>query len=110
MLIKRKNYIRKKNSHQEGFYKEVILSNGIVPNLLQFAISKFKKGDKIEPHSHVSMSEVFFILKGKVKVYCGSNNFIAEKEDTIFIATGRIHYFHFLEDSELLYFNIKTEC
>lgn len=78
-----------------------------LPYLLQLAKSSFKKCQKLKPHSHESMSEVFYIVIGTVKVVNGDESFIAKEGDSFYLKARILHSFDFIEDTEMIYFNIE---
>jgi len=109
MLFQKENYQLKSVSHNNNLIKRVILDNNSLPNLLQFAIAEFDSGEIIKPHSHVSMSEVFYVLSGKVQVIYNSENYIAKVGDSFLIRANNIHKLYFIENTELLYFSLLDQ-
>lgn len=107
MHIPKSKYDQKPTSHGEDTVKDIILDNTHLPGLLQFAKSYFKKGQRLKPHSHISMNEVFYILKGSIKVVAGDESFIAKEGDSFYIRTKVIHSFDFIENTEMIYFNLE---
>ena len=85
MLKKAYSYIKKKLSLEEDIYKFVILNNEVIPNLLLFALNKFEEAIYIKPHSHPTMSEVFYIKKGKVNFNINDDELIASEGDTVVV-------------------------
>ena len=106
-FIRSNKLIKKPISHQKDKYKEVILQEGEIPGLLQFARSKFKKDDEIAGHFHESMIEVFYILNGEVSVSDGNKKSIVKKGDTFVVYPLQEHSLKFNEESELIYFNVR---
>lgn len=107
MYISKSSYKRLPTAHGKDTLKYVILDKSHLPNLLQFAKSYFNKGDKLESHQHESMSEVFYVSAGKVKVKYGKNIFIAETGDSFYLKAKMEHSFEFLADTEFIYFNLE---
>lgn len=107
MFVPSSSYKRKETSHGKGTIKDVILDDGHLYGLLQFAKSYFKKGDTLEPHSHESMSEVFFIKHGKVKVTYFDEIFTANTGDSFYIKAKMEHSFEFVEDTDMIYFCLE---
>lgn len=52
-------------SHNAAIVKRVMLRNGDVPNLTQFAQARFAPGQVAGAHAHADMSEVFFVTAGE---------------------------------------------
>lgn len=89
--------------------KEIIIGNNVVPNLLQFATSKFKAGDKIEKHSHTTANEIFYLIEGKV-VILGKNFEKTLSTGACFvIKVEEEHELKFLEETELFYFLLENK-
>lgn len=107
MIIKFKEAEKQESSHITGKFKEVIIGNNIIPHLLQFAKAKFDKGEVIEIHNHLTMNEVFYILKGKIFLNLDNREFTLNAGDTFIVFKHKNHYLKFLEDTELLYFNLE---
>ena len=95
-------------SHQAEFKKHVILANGVVPGLLQCATAYFDVGDEISPHEHESMTEIFYLMSGKLQVELDASLYIINKGDAFTVFPGVIHSIKFLAASQLFYFNIET--
>lgn len=107
MHIPKTDYQRKPTAHGENTIKEVILDKSHLPHLLQFAKSYFKKGDSLDSHSHDSMSEIFYVPKGKVRVIYGEVTFIANEGDSFYLKAKIKHRFDFIEDTEFIYFCLE---
>jgi len=105
-IIKKNKFEKKLITHNQNYFKEVILKDCVIPGLLQFAKAKFNLGDKIEEHFHESMNEVFYIISGRFKIFCDDAEKIAEVGDSIVIPPRHKHSFCFIEKTELVYFNI----
>ena len=108
MIIRSKDQQKTTTSHGK-YIKRVILGEDLIPSLLQFAYSEFKRGDIIEKHSHESMAEVFYILKGKLEIVIGNHSDTAEKDDCIVVRAGEQHSLNILEQTKIIYFNICDE-
>ncbi|KAL1916360.1 uncharacterized protein VTP21DRAFT_5977 [Calcarisporiella thermophila] len=52
-------------SHDQDLKKQVFLKAGDVPNLTQFARTSMRPGQKVEPHTHSDMTEIFYIERGE---------------------------------------------
>ena len=107
MYIPKTSYIRKETSHGKDTVKEVIIDKTHLPGLLQFAKSNFFQGQTLEPHFHESMSEVFYVVKGSVKVTYNGQTFVSKSGDSFFVKARKKHSFIFLEDTEFIYFCLE---
>ncbi|MCF8356411.1 MAG: cupin domain-containing protein [Melioribacteraceae bacterium] len=107
MHIPKSKYEIKSSYHGTGKIKNVILDETHLPHLLQFAKSYFRKGQSLKAHNHVSMAEVFYIASGTVKVVEGDKSYIAKEGDSFYIRAKVIHSFDFIENTEMIYFNLE---
>ena len=105
-LIKNNELTKVPVSHHTELIKEIILNNGEIPGLLQFARAKFKSGDEIEEHNHKSMYEIFYLIQGAIKIKNGEVEEIVSSGDTIVFSPGQSHSIKFINDTELIYFNL----
>ncbi|TAF50859.1 MAG: cupin domain-containing protein, partial [Oscillatoriales cyanobacterium] len=51
-------------SHNPSIRKQVLLHNGDLTNLTNFAQARFAPGEVAAAHAHADMSEVFFVESG----------------------------------------------
>ena len=58
--------IDSKVNHISESTKKIYLESGIVDSLIQLASADFKKGERVEPHFHETMTEVFYIVSGEM--------------------------------------------
>ena len=56
---------REQVSHNPEIVKRVMLRNGEIPNVTQFAQACFAPGQVAPAHAHADMSEVFFVESGE---------------------------------------------
>ncbi len=56
---------RESVSHNPAIVKQVLLRNGEVPNVTQFAQARFAAGQVAPGHAHADMAEVFFVESGE---------------------------------------------
>lgn len=65
--------------------KSVILSHSFVPHLQQFALAEFEVGGAVTLHAHRSMSELFHVLQGQLRIvlhHCEDESCAVEKDDS----------------------------
>ena len=99
--------VETKINHLTNATKKVYLKSGVVNNLMQFASAEFKKMDFIEPHMHNTMTEVFYVEFGKIKVTLNNDSFIVNTEDVFVVSSKVIHSFKFIENTKIVYFGIN---
>jgi fucokinase len=93
-----------------GTRKRVIVRSGVLPSITQVAIAEFFTGaDVIEPHSHFSMWEVYFVLEGKVRYRGGDEEGIVGPGDTVLVPPGTLHELHPVETPyRMFYWGLAT--
>lgn len=108
-FIKYKDQLLSNINHQSLIFKKIILKKGIVPNLLQFATVNFQSGDSIEKHSHESMYEIFYVIKGELIVFNDLNQTKVSDGDAFVVYPKQNHRFEILQNAKLIYFNIESD-
>ncbi|HOJ36612.1 MAG TPA: cupin domain-containing protein [Ignavibacteriales bacterium] len=103
-IIKSDEIIKTSTSHDKNIYKNVIISNNTIPHIFQFAFTIFKKGDKIEIHSHPSAYEVFYIEYGKITLLTEDERIILTDNDSFIVPPNCIHGLEILEETKIIYF------
>ena len=85
MIVRRSPHFQS-TSHTAQVQKAVLLENGEVPRVTQFATSVFAPNSKVESHVHEDMYESFFVQYGRiwVKVDGVEYEFCAGDSFTIF--------------------------
>jgi quercetin dioxygenase-like cupin family protein len=93
-------------THHGGVLKRVILRNGTIPRLNQFATASFQEGDVVPMHRHTNMAEVFFLLHGEATLCLEGEDLPVFPEDTVVVYPGILHGFRIVKPSRLLYFSL----
>jgi len=94
-------------SHKEGIKKKVILRNGEVPNITQFAKAIIPAGKTLEEHSHPDMYEIYLVEKGEGDVIIDGAKYPLKKGSYIVIEPGEKHEFSSNSELILTYFGVK---
>lgn len=92
--------------HGGGVFKRVILRQGTIPRLNQFATARFHEGDVVAKHRHTDMVEVFFLLDGEATLCLEGEDRPVLPEDTVVVYPGILHGFRIVKPSRLLYFSL----
>lgn len=98
-------------AHLQGS-KKVFLRNADTPSALtQVAYGTFRSTDFCELHSHATMEEVFFFLKGKGIYTVGDQQISLEKGVFVRIPAGVLHRLEAVGDEplEYVYFGVATD-
>lgn len=98
-------------THDPDIKKKVLISKGEIHKLMMFGSATFKPGQKVTPHSHETMTEVFYIQKGKALFTVNGEDHILEKGHCIKIEAKELHSQEnpFKEPVEWLYFGIALD-
>jgi len=96
-------------NHKGTFDKNVIVSNGVVPGLLQCATVVLREVDVIESHLHESMTEIFYILSGELSVSLDSVHHSLTQGDSFVVFPGVMHGIAAMSEAKLFYFNIESD-
>lgn len=78
-------------SHNEQIKKKVIIHNGTIPHLTNFAQAHFPPQQIAHSHSHDDMWEVFLIVSGKGKMKVKGQEFILKPGVCITVAPHETH-------------------
>jgi quercetin dioxygenase-like cupin family protein len=106
-IIRPETLPREPVNHPGGASKMVLIPGGVVPLLTQFAQASFSKGDRIEPHSHDGMTEIFYLVSGAATCL-GRQEETLRPGDAVLVPPGEIHGFFFIEESCLIYLGVLS--
>ncbi len=82
----------------KGVSIKVLISSQMAPN---FAMRKFCiKKDGFMPYHINSVEHEQFVLKGKAKVVIDGKEFVAKKDDVLFIPSGIAHSYEVIGDED----------
>lgn len=97
-------------SHNPSIRKRVMLGNGDLTNLTNFAQARFAPGDVAAAHSHADMSEVFFVESGSGKICVDGVDVALEPGVCVAIAPHEVHEVSNTGEEELVltYFGIRA--
>ena len=98
-------------AHGEG-KKQVFLNNGdTITALTQFAYGIFEPGEKCSMHTHPTMDECFFFLKGNGTYKVGDTTYELVPKSFLRIPAGVPHSLLATgnENLEFVYFGVATE-
>lgn len=100
---------KEETSHNEGVIKRVILRNGEVPHITQFAQARIPAKRILENHSHQDMYEIYLVEEGEGGIKIDGEKYPLRKGSYVVIEPGENHEF-FSGDSDLTltYFGVKV--
>ena len=98
-------------SHNPDIKKQVLLANGEISNLTQFAHSIFKPGQIAPAHSHDDMTETFLVTSGTLTAEVDGSIYTLTAGSFITLQPGEIHELRneSTADLHLTYFGILTK-
>lgn len=97
-------------SHNPDIKKKVFLEKGQVPFLTNFSSAVFLPGQEVDFHVHETMTEVFYITKGKALFSTPQEDREVTAGDVVTIPAGETHKQSnpFDEDVAWIYFGVVT--
>ena len=78
-------------SHNPGIAKQVMLRNGELPHLTQFAQARFAPGQVAAAHAHADMYEVFFVESGVGRMTVDGRAHRLEAGRCVAVEPGEVH-------------------
>ncbi len=96
-------------SHDQDIEKRVILSNGELPHITQFAQAVLKPGQRVTRHMHRDMNEVFMVSSGYAQMEINDRTFPITQGMIITVHAGEFHSIvnsAVDEDLVLVYFGV----
>jgi quercetin dioxygenase-like cupin family protein len=83
--------------------KRVLLANDETETAVtQIAVTHLKKGEQVAEHSHPTMEEYFYFLKGEVRFTSGEGTCLCCAGDFVQVSAGVVHSLEVLEDAEVM--------
>eukprot|EP01118_Nematostelium_gracile_P003053 TRINITY_DN13494_c0_g1_i1.p1 TRINITY_DN13494_c0_g1~~TRINITY_DN13494_c0_g1_i1.p1 ORF type:complete len:166 (+),score=19.08 TRINITY_DN13494_c0_g1_i1:38-499(+) len=97
-------------NHFGSIKKRVILKNGQIPHITQFAKAIIPPGEVVEEHNHLSMYESFLVLKGEGKLIINGRTRIIAEDHFFWMVPGESHSIvnNSTSDLILLYFGVAA--
>jgi mannose-6-phosphate isomerase-like protein (cupin superfamily) len=98
-------------SHNQAIKKRVMLSEGELANVIQFAQSVFPVGAVAEKHVHKDMGEVFFVESGTGQMEINGISYALEPGTCVVVEPGESHEIcnTGLTDLVITYFGVEVQ-
>lgn len=96
-------------SHKDGTKKRVMIRNGEVPHITQFAQAKFPNGTTAEKHSHPDMYEIFLVEDGEGQINVNGENYPLKKGSYVIVEPGETHEIIGHRELVLTYLGVLSE-
>lgn len=86
-------------------WKKVLLKHGdLIPgNIQMINWSRFPVGRRFRPHYHEDMTEIFIIIKGRVKAYAGNERAVLNEGDVLIVTPREIHWMENIHARDVYY-------
>jgi quercetin dioxygenase-like cupin family protein len=96
-------------SHNPGIAKQVMLRNGELPHLTQFAQARFAPGQVAAAHTHADMFEVFFVESGVGRMTVDGHAHHLQAGSCVAVEPGEVHELENVGHTELVvtYFGLQ---
>jgi mannose-6-phosphate isomerase-like protein (cupin superfamily) len=78
-------------SHNPEIRKKVLIARGIIPHLNAFSQSIIAPGQKVTPHTHKDMAEIFLIQQGKGTIQVNGRELPLTQGTCIAVQPGEEH-------------------
>lgn len=106
-IIKEISKINFETSSHLFVEKKIVFSDSdFYSKITQVAYSEVKAGVIINPHSHISMEEIFLVLDGSLEIVIDQQKYIVNKEYVFKVPVNSIHQIKALTNSRLFYFGV----
>jgi len=89
-------------SHGIGAKRVLLKHEETKTDITQIALTKFKSGEEVEPHSHKTMEEFFYMLTGKVIIEADEVKHECTAGDFIQLKANELHGLQIIEDTEMI--------
>lgn len=89
-------------SHHCGQKRVLIGNDDTASDITQIAITTMAKGETSGKHVHPTMEEYFLVRKGRLRIDCGEDVFIANADDFISIPANMPHNVTALTNVEMM--------
>jgi len=96
-------------SHNPDIAKKIILKNGDIPHITQYAHTVLPAGKTFSKHAHKDMSEVFTFVSGEGEMEIDGNVFAVKTGTTACVRPNEYHEIRNTSGGDLsvLYFGIQ---
>jgi mannose-6-phosphate isomerase-like protein (cupin superfamily) len=109
-IIRQEDLVKTQVSHNANIGKTVFIQPGEIPNIVYFSQATFPPGEVALEHSHVDMTEVFYIQFGEGAMRVDDKVLPLNTGDCITVAPGEKHELVNMgvDDMIVTYFGVKT--
>lgn len=99
------------SNHNQAIQKKVMLKPGDIPYLTNFSQAVFSPGQKVIPHYHETMYEVFFVESGEGIIRINEVDYPLLSGNCITVEPGEVHELINTGETDLIvtYFGVSSE-
>jgi quercetin dioxygenase-like cupin family protein len=102
MFVKASEAITEPSIHKTP--KQVFLRQGVLPGVTQVATATLEPGVQIEPHTHPTMYEVYYMLSGRAVYHVGDQAYDVGPGDFVVVPPGTLHYQTVMEGPHRIFY------
>jgi quercetin dioxygenase-like cupin family protein len=84
--------------------KRVYLRGDILPGVTQVATASLDATVEIEPHTHPTMFEVYYVLAGRAVYHVGEEDYDAGPGDFVVVPPGTLHHQTVMESPHRIFY------
>ncbi len=110
-LIKLNEIPEKGVSHNPAIRKRIIIGNGEIPRVTNYARAVFSPGEKAGSHLHNDMAEVFTVESGRGEIRINDVAYVFDEGSTVVVEPGEVHEIINTGQTELVvnYFSVIVD-
>lgn len=95
-------------SHGVGEKRVIAKREDVGYPIIQIARTLLTVGEKVEPHTHPTMDEHFFFLKGESEITIDETVRCCKADDYLYIPAGHRHAIKVISNTEMITIGLET--
>ena len=103
-IVRASDRVVESTRHGPEIQKQVILREGVLPNVTQAAIAVLAPHTHTEPHKHDTMYEVYFCLQGSATYMIGGEAVEVHAGDFFWVPPDTIHWQKTREQAHIIFY------
>lgn len=77
--------------HERGYSKYLVSAEDGLSSRLDFRLSRYPIGGRVDPHTHEVAEQLYFFIEGTGTVRCDDEAYTVGPEHTVFVPPGAVH-------------------
>lgn len=94
-------------NHSGVLKKNCFVGEEFLSNVTHVAYTELRKGNEVNPHTHSSMEEVFFLIEGICEFKIHGELILVKKQSIIRIPVNQEHSLRAISDCKFFYFGVS---